>query len=168
MSLSNPLRGILDVNRLTGPNYTDWLRNLRIVLTAEKIVYVLDTVMPTPEEGASEDEIARYVKYIDDSTLAQCYMLGSMTPELQRQHEKMDARSILLHVRKLFEEQGRTQRYEISKSLFRARMTEGTPVQNHVLKMIEWIEKLTGLGIVESRILMMKSIVICYLIYVLR
>ena len=70
MSLSNPLRGILDVNRLTGPNYTDWLRNLRIVLTTEKIVYVLDTVMPTAEEGASEDEIARYVKYIDDSTLA--------------------------------------------------------------------------------------------------
>ena len=139
MSLSNPLRGILDVNRLTGPNYTDWLRNLRIVLTADKIVYVLDTVIPTPEEGASEDEIARYVKYINDSTLAQCYMLGSITPELQRQHEMMGARSILLHVRKLFEEQGRTLRYEISKSLFYAMMTEGTPVQNHVLKMIEWI-----------------------------
>ena len=27
-------------------------------------------------------------------------------------------------------------------------MTERTPVQNHVLKMIEWIEKLTGLGMV--------------------
>ena len=27
-------------------------------------------------------------------------------------------------------------------------MTEGTPVQNHVLKMIELIEKLTGLGMV--------------------
>ena len=27
-------------------------------------------------------------------------------------------------------------------------MIEGTPVQNHVLKMIEWIEKLTGLGMV--------------------
>ena len=27
-------------------------------------------------------------------------------------------------------------------------MTEGTPIQNHVLKMIEWIEKLTGLGMV--------------------
>ena len=104
MSLLNPLCGILDVNRLTGPNYTDWLCNLRIVLTAEKIVYVLDTVMPTPEEVANEDEIARYVKYIDDSTLTQYYMLGSMTPELQRQHEKMDVRSILLHVRKLFEE----------------------------------------------------------------
>ena len=70
----------------------------------DKIAYVLDIVLPTLKEGASEDEIARYVKCIDDSTLAQCYMLGSMTPELQRQHEKMDARSILLHVHKLFEE----------------------------------------------------------------
>ena len=69
MSLLNPLRGILDVNRLTSPNYTDWLRNLRIILTVEKITYVLDTVMPMPEEGASEDEIARYMKYIDNSTL---------------------------------------------------------------------------------------------------
>ena len=68
-----------------------------IVLMAKKITYVLDTVMPMPEEGASKDEIAHYVKYIYDSTLAQCYMLGSMTPELQRQHEKLDARSILLH-----------------------------------------------------------------------
>ena len=48
----------------------DWLRNLRIILTVEKIAYVLDTVMPTPEKWASEDEIAFYVKYIDDSTLA--------------------------------------------------------------------------------------------------
>ena len=70
MSLSNPLRDILDVNHLTGPNYTDWLCNLRIILTVEKIAYVLDTVMPTPEKWASEDEIACYVKYIDDSTLA--------------------------------------------------------------------------------------------------
>ena len=48
----------------------------------EKITYVLDTVMPMPEEGTSKDEIACYVKDIDDSTLAQCYMLGSITLEL--------------------------------------------------------------------------------------
>ncbi|RWW48986.1 hypothetical protein BHE74_00044903, partial [Ensete ventricosum] len=58
------------------------LRNLRIVLTAEKVAYVLDTIVPTPEEGTSEDEITCYVKYIDDSTLAKCYMLASMTLEL--------------------------------------------------------------------------------------
>ncbi|URE11047.1 hypothetical protein MUK42_18867 [Musa troglodytarum] len=65
MSLSNPLHGILDANRLTGPNYMDWLHNLRIVLTTEKIMYILDTMIPTPNEGASEDEIARYVTLLE-------------------------------------------------------------------------------------------------------
>ena len=104
MSVSNPLHGIVDVNRLTSPNYMDWLCSLRIVLMVEKITYVLDTVMPMLEVGASEDEITHYMKYIDDSTFAQCYRLGSMTPVLHRLHEKMDAKSILRHVRKLFEE----------------------------------------------------------------
>ncbi|RWV91776.1 hypothetical protein GW17_00045905 [Ensete ventricosum] len=61
MSLTNPLHGILDANRLTGPNYTDWLRNLRIILTTEKITYVLDIIVPTLEEGASKDKVARNV-----------------------------------------------------------------------------------------------------------
>ena len=82
ISLSNLLHGILDFNHLTGPNYMDWLRNLRIILTTEKITYVLDIVLHMPEEGASEDEITCYMKYIDDSTLAQCYILDFMTLEL--------------------------------------------------------------------------------------
>ena len=45
-------------------------------------MYILDIVMRTPEEGASKNEIAHYVKYIDDSTHARRYMLGSMTPKL--------------------------------------------------------------------------------------
>ena len=48
----------------------DWLRNLRIILVAMKIAYVLDIVMPMLEDRASKDEIAHYMKYIDDSTLA--------------------------------------------------------------------------------------------------
>ena len=75
-------------------------------------------------------------------------MLASMSSELQRQHKNMGAHEMLLHLRKLFEEQGRTQRYEISKNLFKIRMFEGTLILNHVLKMIEWIEKLTRLGII--------------------
>ena len=55
---------------------------------------------------------------------------------------------MLLHLHKLFEEYGKTQRYEISKSLYRARMSERTLVANHVLKMIEWIKKLMGLMII--------------------
>ena len=56
---------------------------------------------PEPEVEAPQEEFTQYDKYIDDSTLAQCY---SMTLEFKRQHENMDARSILLHIHKLFEE----------------------------------------------------------------
>ena len=57
MSLTNPLCGIVDANKLTGPNFMDWLRNLRIVLTYERITYVLDEIMLEPPEGATEEDV---------------------------------------------------------------------------------------------------------------
>ena len=74
-------------------------------------------------------------------------MLASMCNELQRQHEDMEPKAMLLHLMELFSEQSRTQRYEISKSLFRDRMAESSFVQAHVLKIIEWIERLAVLGV---------------------
>ena len=32
------LRGILETNKLVGPNFDDWYRNLRIVLMHEKLI----------------------------------------------------------------------------------------------------------------------------------
>ena len=55
MSSGNPLRSILDANKLTGPNYEDWFRNLRIVLMSEKITYVLEDNIPLePPVDASD------------------------------------------------------------------------------------------------------------------
>ena len=65
-----------------------------------------------------------------------------MCNELQRQHEDMEPRAMLLRLMELFVEQSRTQIYEILKSLLRALMVESPFVQAHVLKMIEWIERL--------------------------
>ena len=148
MSSTNPLRGIMDANRLIGPNFTDWLRNLKILLKSERIAYVLEGDGPVePASDVSENEVWEYQKWQEDSTTVQCYMLASMCNELQRQHEDMGPRAMLLHLMELFAEQSRTQRYEISKSLFRARMVESSSVQSHVLKMIEWIERLAVLGV---------------------
>ena len=63
-------------------------------------------------------------------------MMASMCNELQRQHEDMEPRAMLLHLMELFAKQSRTQRYKISKSLFRARMAESSSVQVHILNMI--------------------------------
>ena len=47
-----------------------------------------------------------------------------------------------------YEEQNKIARCEISKQLFRARMTEGTSVQMHVLKMIDLITRLGQLDFI--------------------
>ena len=46
------LRSVLEKDKLNGTNYADWIRNLRIVLRAEKKEDVLDT--PLPEEPADD------------------------------------------------------------------------------------------------------------------
>ena len=148
MSSTNPFRDIMDANHLIGPNFTDWLRNLKILLKSERIAYVLEgDDLVERALDASEDEVWEYQKWQEDSTTVQCYMLASMCNELQRQHEDMEPKAMLLHFMELFVEQSRTQRYEMSKSLFRARMVESSSVQAHVLKMIEWIERLAVLGV---------------------
>ncbi|XP_017979893.1 PREDICTED: uncharacterized protein LOC108662814 [Theobroma cacao] len=142
------LRSILDANKLTGRNFPDWFRNLKIVLKQEKKSYVLDTpIPPVPATDASAEDKEAYQRHKDDGDQAACVMLASMTPELQKQHEHMNVQSMSLHLRELFDKEGRTEGYEISKELFRCKMAEGSSIRPHVLKMIGLIERLGQLGL---------------------
>ena len=55
------LQSILDANKLTGTNFMDWLRNLRIVLKEEKIAYVL--VAPLPVSPSVDASVGDQVAY---------------------------------------------------------------------------------------------------------
>ena len=117
------LQSIMDANKLTGTNFMDWLRNLRIVLKAEKIAYVLDApLLVSPSVDASVGDQIAYQKHLDDSIIAAYIMLASMSPRLQKQHEAMTAYDIVAHLKELFHEQARSERFEVSKMLFRSRM----------------------------------------------
>ncbi|PKI73799.1 hypothetical protein CRG98_005783 [Punica granatum] len=50
-----------------------------------------------------------------------------MDSELQKQHENMKAYDMIVHLRQLYQEQARHEGFEISKALFQARLTEGSP-----------------------------------------
>ena len=83
MASSLLLRGILDVYKLTGPNYVDWLRNLKIILTQKKVSYILD--IPAPDslrEDTFERERVTYKIWKDDSVIVKCIMLASVSNEL--------------------------------------------------------------------------------------
>lgn len=146
MNASNPFTRIMESNRLTGPNFQDWLRNLKIVLGIEKLDYVLQAPIPDLTAEAPED-VQEKDKWIDDDQRVKYYMLASMSNELQRQHENyIHAYEMLMHLQELYGAQSRTARYEISKRLFRAQMAPGTSVSEHCLKMIDDMEQLVKLG----------------------
>ena len=76
-------RSVLVKEKLNKTNYTDWIRNPRIVLRAEKKKDILDT--PLPEEPADDvptAERAAYRRASDANLEVSCLMLACMEPEL--------------------------------------------------------------------------------------
>ena len=57
----NPLAVILKENKLTGPNYIDWKRNLNLVLTAQEYKFVLTEVCPpTLGSDSSKEKVEAF------------------------------------------------------------------------------------------------------------
>ena len=56
-------------------NYTDWVRNLRIILIAAKKAYVLDAPLGVPPAPAIADMVNAWQSRVDDYLLVQCAIL---------------------------------------------------------------------------------------------
>ncbi|XP_073122074.1 uncharacterized protein [Henckelia pumila] len=129
MANRNPLSVILDTKKLTGPNYSDWLRNLKIVLASDKLTYVLTKAPPKEvAKDISPDELKKL--------------------ETWRFENDVNAADIHLHLQDLYGAQTRAERFTTVKALMTARMREGTSVHEHGVRMIGYIERLVSLDMV--------------------
>ena len=82
------LRSVLEKDKLNGTNYMDWIRNLRIVLRAEKKEDVLDTLLPEePADDAPAAAKNAYKKACDNNLEVSYLILACMELELQMQFE---------------------------------------------------------------------------------
>ncbi|XP_075499336.1 uncharacterized protein LOC142537726 [Primulina tabacum] len=101
MTARNPLSIILDQNKLTGRNYNDWFRNLKIILNSENIAYVINKKPPKEASAnVSQTELAKLEKWWVHDLQAKSYMLASMSNELQRRFEEaVNAADIHLHLK---------------------------------------------------------------------
>ena len=59
-------------------------------------------------------------------------MLATMNSELQKQHENMATFDMIEHLKMLYQEQERHERFEVSKALFQSKLAEGAPVSPYV------------------------------------
>ncbi|GJT88239.1 hypothetical protein Tco_1069956 [Tanacetum coccineum] len=77
------MRSILQQEKLTGSNFTNWFQNLRIVLMSEgKLVHLEQPLAPLPYLIVSQAVRDAYDTLLDAHNEVACIMLGSMSPEL--------------------------------------------------------------------------------------
>ena len=147
-SLFNPLSAILNQNKLNGQNYVDWKRNLDIVLTAEGYKYFLNTTKSQePDSEATQEMKDLYDKWVKANDMAKCYILASMSNVLQHQHQYYTVASdIMFNLSEMFGSQGRLARQKAMREFLSTKMSEGTPVQDHLLKMFDHLNTLEVLG----------------------
>ncbi|PKI73572.1 hypothetical protein CRG98_006020 [Punica granatum] len=109
--------------------YGSWTTmRMRFSKSMEKKLYVLEQPLPAPPpDNATRAERDAYRKHQDDAVNVGCLMLTTMDLELQKQQEHMGVYDMIVHLRQLYQEQARHEWFDVSKKLFQAKLTEGSP-----------------------------------------
>ncbi|GJT70507.1 hypothetical protein Tco_1029793 [Tanacetum coccineum] len=72
--------------KLSGNNFNDWFRQLKLVLGVEKKMFVIEQPLPAaPAADSNAQVLAEWTALYDAYNEVACLMLGSMTPEFHRQ-----------------------------------------------------------------------------------
>ncbi|KAL0352342.1 UNVERIFIED_CONTAM: hypothetical protein Scaly_1622900 [Sesamum calycinum] len=144
----NPLTVIRDNNKFNGTNYTDWLRNLRIVLDYENQGYIMDKPLPQTLPMGPHLKSVRHSKDGMHHRKVRSIILASMSNDVQKQYDRLDdVASILQCMKEVYAIPDRHTRYVATKEFFRVKMTEGSSVQDHGVKMLSLVEKLEDLKV---------------------
>nr|GFA86384.1 zinc finger, CCHC-type [Tanacetum cinerariifolium] len=143
-------RSILLAEKLTRLNFTNWYRNIRIILMYEKkIKFVEQPMGPALDpETADPKTIDKYYETVNLEQEVVCLMLSSMSPELQRTLEKYNSHDMLKELETTFKEQAKHKLFEIVKVFHACKKEEGQSISSYLLKMKSYLDTLECLGYV--------------------
>ncbi|GJY02589.1 hypothetical protein Tco_0360741 [Tanacetum coccineum] len=144
-------RGFFKKQKLTGPNFINWYRQLRIVLSFEdKLNYLEQPLLPVPvaPEGhqVAPEIIAAHTAWIKGSKEIVVLMLMTMEPEIQRNYENLHAYEMLQDLKTLFAQQAEQELFQTTRDFHSCKHEEGQSASSYVLKMKGCIENLERLG----------------------
>ena len=79
--------------------------------------------------------------------MAKCYMQASMSSVLHHQHQSYKSASdIISNLKEMFGDQGRAARQGDMRIVMSTKKANGTPVQDHALRMMDSLNELDVLG----------------------
>ncbi|GJV02272.1 hypothetical protein Tco_1335841 [Tanacetum coccineum] len=143
--------GFFEKQKLTGPNFYDWYRQLRIVLSVEdKLNYLEQPLPPALVAPASQqvapEILAAHTAWVKGSKEIAGLMLMTMDSEIQRNLENLHAYDMLQGLKTLFTQQAKQELLKTTRDFHSCKQEEGQSVSSYVLKMKGYIDNLERLG----------------------
>ena len=129
-----------------GSNYTDWVRNLRIILIAAQKNYILEALLGArPATGATLYVMNVWQRKADDYSIVQhamLYRLESGSKTFWTSWSICDVRGVEVNISSTW-----VDRYEVSNKFYSCKMEENSYVSEHILRMSGYHNHLTQLGV---------------------
>nr|GEV05727.1 hypothetical protein [Tanacetum cinerariifolium] len=118
-------RLMFEREKLSGNNFNDWFRQLKLVLRVEKKIFVIEQPLPVaPAADSVANVLAEWNALYDAYNEVACLMLGSMSPELHRQFENYSPYEILQELKSMFEKQAGVERFDLIQTFHACKQEE--------------------------------------------
>ncbi|GJV31263.1 hypothetical protein Tco_1391663 [Tanacetum coccineum] len=137
--------------KLTGPNFIDWYRQLRLVLSTEDKEYYLEHPIPAapvaqPGEQIPPEDLAAHAAWVKGQKEVAVLMLLTMDLDIQRNLAHLGAYDMLQELKAMFSKQAEQELLQTVREFHTCKQEEGQSVSTHVLKMKGYIDNLERLG----------------------
>ncbi|GJT23250.1 retrotransposon protein, putative, ty1-copia subclass [Tanacetum coccineum] len=142
-------RSMFEREKLSGNNFNDWFRQLKLVLRVEKKMFVIEQPLPAAPAANSEAQVLLEWNAVYDAyNEVACLILGSMTAELHRQFENSSPYDMIKELKAMFEKQAGVERFDLIQTFHACKQEEGKPVAAYVIQMKGYVDQLERLGYV--------------------
>ncbi|GJR85590.1 hypothetical protein Tco_0209601 [Tanacetum coccineum] len=144
-------RSFFEKQKLTGPNFIYWYRQLRLVLSTEDKENYLEHPIPAspvalPRQQVPPEALAAYVAWVKGQKEVAMLMLLTMDLEIQRNLAHLGAYDMLRELKALYSKQAEQELLQTVREFHTCKQEEGQSVSSHVLKMKGYIDNLERLG----------------------
>ncbi|GJX57670.1 zinc finger, CCHC-type containing protein [Tanacetum coccineum] len=128
-------RGFFEKQKLTGPNFIDWYRQLRIVLSIkDKLNYLEQPLPPAPVAPAGQhvalEILVAHTAWVKGSKEIVGLMLMTIKPEIQRNLENLHANDMLKELKTLFAQQAEQELLQTTRDFHSCKQEEGHSVSS--------------------------------------
>ncbi|GJV52143.1 zinc finger, CCHC-type containing protein [Tanacetum coccineum] len=145
------LWSFFEKQKLTGPNFIDWYRQLHLVLSTEDKENYLEHPIPAalvaqPRHQVPPEALAAHTAWVKGQKEVDVLMLLTMDLDIQWNLAHLGAYDMLQELKAMFSKQAEQELLQTVREFHTYKQEEGQSVSSHVLKMKSYIDNLERLG----------------------